>query len=110
MDNIKKLTVKRPWGFFERFCLNTRCTVKLLKIKPNEELSLQIHNKRKEFWKIVNGSGYAILGIRKFKVKKDDEIRINPKQKHKLIEFMEISLGTFDEKDEVRLEDKYNRK
>ena len=40
--------VKRPWGNFKRFALNEKCTVKILTVKPHQELSLQKHEKRKD--------------------------------------------------------------
>ena len=107
--------VKRSWGDFKQFVLNKECTVKILSVKPNQELSLQKHKKRKETWFFLT-SGYVQLGKKKKKVKKGGLVRIGKGVMHRLsakkskVEVLEISEGYFDEKDEVRLEDKYGRK
>ena len=112
---MKKYLEKRPWGKFERFCLNELCTVKLHFITPGEEFSLQSHNNRSEFWKIIRGQGEITVGEEVKEAKKDDEFFIDKKVKHRAkagkegIEILEISFGEFDEKDEIRFEDKYNR-
>ena len=106
---------KRPWGEFKEFALNKKCTVKILEIKAKEELSLQKHKKREEFWYFLD-SGVVQLGNKKKKVKAGETIKILKNQPHRIIagknkvRVLEISLGKFDEKDEIRLEDKYGRK
>jgi len=112
---MKRYKEKRPWGEFERFTLNEKSTVKILTIKPKQSPSLQYHHKRSEFWRILEGTGKATVGNRVFKVKKGDEVLIKKKQKHTLealskpVKVLEISMGTFNEKDIVRLKDKYGR-
>jgi mannose-6-phosphate isomerase-like protein (cupin superfamily) len=107
--------VKRPWGDFKQFVLNKKCTVKILSVKPNAMLSLQKHKKRKEIWYFLT-PGYVQLGNKKKKIKKGEIIKIKEQQAHRLfaknkkVEVLEISFGKFDEKDEIRLEDKYGRK
>ena len=113
---MKIIKTKRPWGNFERYCLNTKCTVKLLEINPNEELSLQSHKKRNEFWKIINGPATITLGNKKHVAKSGDSVFIKKGVKHRIgskgrkVLFLEVSLGTFDEKDEIRYSDDYGRK
>jgi mannose-1-phosphate guanylyltransferase len=112
---MKTYSEKRPWGSFEQFCENEKCTVKVLFIKPNQELSLQTHNHRDEFWKILQGRAKIELGNKVIKAKENDEFFIPKNTKHraragtKSIKILEISFGKFDEKDEIRLEDKYER-
>ncbi|OGI86271.1 hypothetical protein A3A01_02075 [Candidatus Nomurabacteria bacterium RIFCSPLOWO2_01_FULL_39_17] len=112
---MKHIIVKRPWGKFKRFTLNEKSTVKIITVKKGEAFSLQYHKKRKEFWHIIFGSGVITLGNKKRKVKAGDEFIVPSRMKHRLqatqeIKFLEISFGTFNEKDIVRLEDKYGRK
>jgi len=113
---MKKYTEERPWGKFEQFCHNEKVTVKIITVKPDSKLSLQYHNHRDEFWRIVEGSGQIILGEELIDVKVSDEFFIPKKTKHRIItnnnslKVLEVSFGEFDEKDIVRLEDKYNRK
>ena len=107
--------VKRPWGVFKQFVLNKKCTVKLMEVKPNQELSLQKHGKREENWYFLS-SGVVQLGSRKFKVNKNQLVVVKKNMLHRVIagkhkvEFLEISLGNFSESDEIRMEDKYGRR
>ena len=107
--------VKRPWGLFKQFILNKKCTVKVLEVKPKQELSLQVHKKRDEMWYFFDNASVQ-LGKKRISVKGGDLIKVKKKTPHRIfagknkVNLLEISLGTFDEKDEVRLEDKYGRK
>jgi mannose-6-phosphate isomerase-like protein (cupin superfamily) len=112
---MKKIIVKRPWGKFDRFTLNEKSTVKIITVLKGEAFSLQYHKKRREFWHILSGQGVITLGNKKRKTKAGDEFVIPPRINHRLeakkeIKFLEIAFGIFDEKDIVRLEDKYGRK
>ncbi|MDD5192677.1 MAG: mannose-6-phosphate isomerase [Candidatus Nanoarchaeia archaeon] len=107
--------VKEPWGSEKHFVYNQKCTVKILIVKPNQELSLQYHKKRRELWYFLT-DGYVQLGTHKKKVKKREFIEIKNNVAHRLIaknkevQVLEIDLGKYDKKDEVRLEDKYGRR
>ncbi len=113
MKGVK--VVKRPWGVFKQFALNEKCTVKILEVKRNEELSLQKHKHRVEHWYFIT-PGYVQIGTKIRKIKEGELIKIGKGIAHRLIskekevKVLEISFGKFDEKDEIRLEDKYNRK
>lgn len=108
-------TEKRPWGSFEKFNENERCTVKLLYIKPGSRLSLQYHNKRNEFWKIVKGSANVEVQNKKSSLMEGDDIIIPSGARHRIQAsnsgciVLEISYGSFDENDIVRIEDDYDR-
>ena len=105
----------RPWGQFERFTLNEISTVKIITVKPKQKLSVQYHYKRREFWRFLDNPARVTLGKKTFVVKKDDEVIIPRKAIHSIealskpVRFLEIALGKFDEKDIVRVEDKYGR-
>ncbi|MCX6803939.1 MAG: cupin domain-containing protein [Candidatus Diapherotrites archaeon] len=113
---MKIVKIKRPWGGFERYCLNKQCTVKLLEINPHEELSLQSHKKRSEFCKIINGPAVVTLGKKKRIIKSGKNVFIKKGVKHRIgakekkVLYLEISFGKFDELDEVRYSDDYGRK
>lgn len=113
---MKKYIEKRPWGKFEKFCQNEKTTIKIITVKPNSTLSLQYHDKRDEFWKVISGSGQIILGEELIDVKNEDEFFIPKKVNHRIItnentlKIMEISFGEFDEDDIIRLDDQYGRK
>ena len=113
MEIIK---VKRPWGSFEQFTHNENSTVKLLYVEKNGLLSLQKHSRRDEFWKIISGAPLVEIDGQKFEAKVGDEFTIKAEKTHRIsapegdVVFLEIATGDFDENDEVRLEDEYNRK
>lgn len=112
---MKKYTEKRPWGKFEKYTENEKCCVKILFVNPNEEFSLQYHEKRDEFWKIIQGTAEIVIGDKKTQAKENDEFFIPAKEKHRaiagagVVKILEISFGDFDENDIIRLEDKYSR-
>jgi mannose-6-phosphate isomerase-like protein (cupin superfamily) len=105
----------RPWGSFERFTLNEETTVKIITVSPEEQFSLQTHEHRGEFWRILGGFGTVIIGEQEQDANAGDEFFIQQGQKHRAhagpegLSFLEISFGRFDEHDIIRLEDKYGR-
>ncbi len=107
---------ERPWGSFSRFTEGEASTVKIIAVKPGESLSLQYHEKREEFWRILSGEGEVVVGESILPAKIGDEFFIQKGDRHRIaagpsgIEVLEISFGQFDENDIVRLEDKYGRK
>ena len=113
---IKIYEEERPWGKFEKFVENQKCTVKLLHLNPNSQTSLQLHHKREEWWKIIKGVVSVEHDGEKRTLNENDTIYIHRGSKHRIINheynstILEISFGEFDESDIVRIEDIYNRK
>jgi mannose-6-phosphate isomerase-like protein (cupin superfamily) len=114
-DNLNIYEEERPWGSFRKFTENLLSTIKIITIKPSEELSLQSHSKREEFWRVISGDGIFEVGDKKIIVELGSEQYVPIKTKHKMkagmdgMEVLEIALGEFDEGDIVRYEDKYGR-
>ena len=114
---MKKSTgVNRPWGNFEQFVLNDKCTVKMLTVNPGQSLSKQDHEKREEWWIFLDDGLGAEIGDKSFSLWKGEQITIPKKTKHKLFSnsksagrVLEISFGEFDENDIKRYEDRYGR-
>lgn len=109
-------TVKKPWGAFLQFTHNKKSTVKILEVKSGEMLSLQSHQRRSEFWYVLDGKPTIVLNSRKRTYKPGDIIQIRKKMKHRiinnakpLVRILEIATGFFDENDITRYEDKYHR-
>lgn len=115
VQKIKKYGEIRPWGKFEQYVKNKICTVKIITVKPRQVLSLQYHNRRSEFWKVLFGRPTITIGRRVARAKAGDEFFIPTRARHRIaagsstVQFLEISFGKFDENDIVRLEDKYGR-
>jgi len=105
----------RPWGSFDRFTLNEQTTIKILIARPNQTLSLQYHNHRSEFWRVLKGSGTVVIDETEQPAKEGDEFFIPQGAHHRIktgneeIQWLEIASGEFDEEDIVRLEDSYGR-
>ena len=99
----------------EQFTLNEKTTIKILIINPKQAPSVQYHNKRSEFWKILEGNCKIRKGNKTIKAKKGNKFYFPKKTIHsiqaysKKVKILEISFGKFEEKDIVRLEDKYGR-
>jgi len=113
LTNYEK--IERPWGNFERFTQNEQTTVKIITINNGEELSLQIHEHRDEFGRVIKGSGTIHIGEKNTEVRESDSFFIPRNTTHRAIAgseglvYLEIAFGDFDENDEKRLEDKYGR-
>lgn len=105
----------RPWGNFERFTFNEPCTVKLVSVNEGEAISLQTHENRDEFWRVLTGSGTIIVGEETRPAKPGDSFFTPRGAKHRIeggsggLTILEIAFGDFNEQDIKRLEDKYGR-
>lgn len=112
---METITVSRPWGSFERITHNKLSTVKVIYVNKGEQLSLQYHNHRDEFWKVLLGTPVFTIGDDMVDSKVGDEYQIPAKKQHRIsapnddVVILEVATGDFDEDDIVRLEDKYNR-
>ena len=109
--------VERPWGFFQVLMEKESTKVKLIRVMPNQKLSLQKHNFRSEKWFVVQGKAKVTREDEQFTLELGDSINIEKKQIHSLenlesfpLEIIEIQTGDYlGEDDIVRLEDMYGR-
>lgn len=115
-STLETYSEERPWGSFTRFTNGEPSTVKIISVKPDQSLSLQYHEKREEFWRILSGEGSVTIGTETKPAHKGDEFFIKKGEHHRIsagaegLEVLEISFGEFDENDITRLEDNYGRK
>jgi len=118
MDRPQTTHVEKPWGHFDQYALNTKCTVKILTCRPGQKLSLQRHAKRNELWVALDEGASVELDGKVILPSKGQEIWLPCGCSHRLgcvataqepVRIMEISLGEFDEDDIERLEDDYGR-
>jgi len=106
---------ERPWGNFERFTLNESTTVKIITVNPGAAISLQTHEHRDEFWRVIQGSGTIHVGERDSAAHVGDMFFTPRGTTHRIeggpdgLVCLEIAFGEFDESDINRLEDKYGR-
>ncbi len=117
VSNFSNYREVRPWGYFENLLEEKNYKVKKLVIFPEEKLSLQHHNFRKENWFTVKGSGRVLIDKKVYPCKKGSTFEIFKRQKHSIentgksrLEIIEIQSGTvLSEDDIVRFKDKYGR-
>lgn len=112
---MKPTDVVRPWGRFRQFTANEATTVKIIEVAPNQMFSLQYHEKRSEFWRVLSGTPRVTIGDATVSAKPGDEFLVPVKALHRIgagVEpavILEIAQGEFDEQDIVRVEDQYGR-
>ena len=96
---------------------NDEVVIKKIVVKPKQKLSYQSHKKRNELWFIVFGEAIVTKNDEQFKLGKSDFIYIKIGDKHRIentdndndLILIEISQPEFDENDNMRYEDDYNR-
>ena len=109
------VAVEKPWGSFRQFALNEPCTVKIIIVKSGEAISLQRHEGRSEFWRVLSGTPLVTINEKEITAKSGDEFFIPQRTNHRLAggregcQVLEVSFGFFDENDITRIEDKYGR-
>ncbi len=109
-------TEVRPWGQFEQFVANTPVTVKIITVSPGHRLSLQAHDRRGEFWQVLDVPLDVHVDGRDWSAQPGEQIWIPQGAVHRMGNsgtrpgrILEIALGVFDEDDIHRLEDDYAR-
>lgn len=107
----------RPWGKFRSFPYDQAGSIKIITVKPGEALSLQYHEKRSEFWVILDEGLEVTAGNRVWSPHVNEEIFIPRKTAHRVrcigqkpARIMEIWIGKSEESDIIRLQDEYGRK
>tara|TARA_B100000965_G_scaffold217230_2_gene181845 strand:- start:980 stop:2431 length:1452 start_codon:yes stop_codon:yes gene_type:complete len=109
--------IYRPWGNYTSIGSGDRWQVKLIEVKPNASLSLQMHHHRAEHWIVVNGTALIEKDGEKQLLSENESTFIPLGCKHRLsnpgikkLELIEVQSGTYlDENDIVRFEDSYGR-
>ena len=114
-QNHKK--IYRPWGYYESLADDHRWQVKLISVKPEEKLSLQMHHHRSEHWIIVKGTAKVEIEKEIEILSENQSIYIPLGSKHRLtnpgkipLVLIEVQSGSYvGEDDIVRFKDKYGR-
>ena len=109
--------VYRPWGHYLSVVKDERWQVKLIYVKPGEQLSLQMHHHRSEHWVVVSGTAQVHLDKSSNILTENESIYIPLGSKHRLLnpgkiplKLIEVQSGSYvGEDDIVRFEDNYGR-
>ncbi len=116
-EAVSHKKVFRPWGFYMSITEGKRFQVKILHVKPDAKLSLQMHHHRAEHWVVVKGTAEVNIED-EIKILSENESTFIPLgAKHRLsnpgkipLEIIEVQSGSYvGEDDIVRFKDKYGR-
>ena len=106
----------RPWGWWKTLISADDYKIKQIVVEPHHKLSLQTHEFRSETWIIAEGSGFVVVGDRRFKAEKGLVFTIQKHEKHRAetedssMVIIELQLGSYLGEDDVkRIEDIYGR-
>jgi len=74
--------VPKIWGREEWLIFNSKYVVKKLIIEPKQNISLQYHQFKDEFWYVLEGSGTSYLEGEKMIIEAGDYLHIKPGNIH----------------------------
>lgn len=114
---------ERPWGNFtvlselQNQGSSKDVIIKRLEVYPGKRLSYQQHQLRSEHWYTIFGSGIAIVNDKEINLTPGESVEIQIGDKHRLdnrkgttsLIVIEVITGEFDEYDNERLEDDFDR-
>ncbi len=106
----------RPWGRFRSYPLRSVASVKIITVNPGAANSLQYHDRRDEYWIILDRGLEVTVGARTWRPRPGEELFVPRRTPHRLRcqgrrpgRVMELWLGKSSEGDIVRLADDYGR-
>ena len=106
----------RPWGWWKTLVNADDYKIKHIFVAPHQKLSLQTHEFRSETWMIAEGSGFIVIGERRFRAEKGLVFTIQKHEKHRAetedssMVIVELQLGSYLGEDDVkRISDIYGR-
>ncbi len=107
----------RPWGKFRSYPYDQASSIKIITVNPGASLSLQYHQRRSEFWVVLDNNLEIIVANKTWQPREGEEVFIPRKTPHCLRclgsepgRVMEIWIGDSEEGDIIRLKDDYGRK
>jgi len=109
---------RRPWGSYRVVAHTTDTKMKLLRVAPRSQTSLQYHEHRSEVMVVVRGCGVILVGDVVHRVEVGSIVRVPTGVQHRIVTdnseivLAEVQLsdaGVFEESDIVRIEDDYGR-
>lgn len=113
----------RPWGNFTVLSElqnqgdSKDVIVKRLEVHPGKRFSYQQHKLRSEHWFCISGNGFAVINDEDISLKAGESVQIEIGDKHRIdnrkgtvpLIVIEVITGEFDEYDNERLEDDFER-
>ncbi len=116
-EGITHSKVYRPWGHYLSVVEANRWQLKLIMVKPEAKLSLQMHHHRSEHWVVVSGTAKVEVDNKLKILSENQSVYIPLGSKHRLsnpgkipLTLIEVQSGSYvGEDDIVRFEDSYGR-
>tara|TARA_Y100000589_G_scaffold332265_1_gene390985 strand:+ start:788 stop:2224 length:1437 start_codon:yes stop_codon:yes gene_type:complete len=116
-EGIEHKKMFRPWGFYISILEESRWKVKVIQVKPGEQLSLQMHHHRSEHWVVVTGTAKVEIDNKEMILSENKSCYIPLGSKHRLsnpgkipLKLIEIQSGNYVGEDDIeRFEDNYGR-
>ena len=116
-EGLEHKKIFRPWGHYESIVDDLNWKVKMITVKPFEQLSLQKHAHRSEHWVVVKGQALVQIDEKKIVLKQNQSTYIPQGSKHRLsndlnipLVIIEIQTGSYLGEDDIeRFEDNYGR-
>ena len=107
----------RPWGEYIVLLDSEQCKVKKITVDPQQRLSYQSHEHRREQWTVTDGALTVVLEGDEHELYPGESIHIPLGSKHRAwnktdqeVSFIEVQTGDyFGEDDIFRYEDDYKR-
>jgi mannose-6-phosphate isomerase-like protein (cupin superfamily) len=107
---------RRPWGVWEEYLNEPGYRLKRLIVESKQQLSVQKHFLRSEFWVVVQGAGKVVVDGLERGITVGDQVHIPKLAVHTVentgadqLVIIETQIGICLESDIVRLKDKYGR-
>ena len=116
-EGIEHKKIFRPWGYYISIEEGDRWKVKIIEVKPNATLSLQMHHHRAEHWVVVSGTAKVEVNENKKILSENESAYIPLGSKHRLsnpgkipLQLIEVQSGSYLGEDDIeRIKDKYGR-
>ncbi len=116
-ESAPERRVVRPWGHYLVVYRGNGYQVKVLSVNPGQQLSLQLHARRREHWVVLTGHAIARVGDITSELDPGQEITIPIGTKHRLknsrqmmLEVVETQFGDYLGEDDIeRFDDQYGR-
>ncbi len=115
-EKPERYSERRPWGGFDRFVFNELCSVKILTVMPGQAISLQSHERRSEWWVILDAKLDVEKDGKRITLHRGEDIFFPAGSKHRAFgldkpcRWLEIAFGVNEEDGDIhRYDDQYGR-
>ena len=116
-EGIEHKRIYRPWGNYDSIAQEKRWQVKLITVKPGNQLSLQMHHHRAEHWIVVQRTAKVSIDDKVLFLSENESTYIPLGSIHRLsnpgkidLILIEVQSGSYLGEDDItRFEDNYGR-